>query len=369
MNTRQKKVGIAFQGGGFAGGAIATGAVTYLVEHGDFRKNRLHAFSGTSSGALVASLCWGHLLQDNIDALPRALKAQWTELAYGTVPDAQTAELLELADSVAELNPVYQTWSQTAVVPYLRQTYQDWVLRHINVDEFRRLRDARDADEIPKLRIGATDILHGRPKIFTEKDFSLDVLSATGSLDDLIGITDIKAGSKHEKFIDGAWATNPPLTTLLDCDVEELWLIEVFPRHWDAAPRTPMESKSRRDELWQCALIFQELYFIRKVNEWIKNKTFARGHKYRHITIRRMKQSQSDLLIGSIYVNDPSFMAKMMDFGYRNAATLFEREPPESSPFANCAQLETPLGLFARNANTVNQWYASSLGTRAGLTF
>ncbi len=344
---QKTKVGLAFQGGGFAGGAVATGAVTFLVDHGYFEKYQVNAFSGTSSGALVASLCWGQTLRHDLQALPRALKAQWTDLAYGTVPDAQTAELLQLADSVAELNPFYQSWSKQAVVPFLRETYQAWVRKHIAIADFQKLRDAQKP-RIPKLRIGATDILHGEPKVFTEEQFSLAVLSATGSLDDVIGITDIKDGSRDEKYIDGGWATNPPLTTLLDCDVEEIWLIEVFPRHWPAAPRSPLESKSRRDELWQCALIFQELHFIEKVNQWVRDKTLSPGHKYREIKVRRMKQNQSDLMIGAVFVNDPGFIARMMDFGYKNAATLFDKAPRDTSPFSSDTRFINPLGWAAR---------------------
>ncbi len=358
---RKTKVGLAFQGGGFAGGAVATGAVTFLVEKGYFKKYDIHAFSGTSSGALVASICWGHMLQNDITSIPKALKAQWTDLAYGTVPDAQTAELLEMVDSVAELNPWYQGWSKNAVVPYLRQTYKAWVQRHIEIKEYQDLWKSQKP-QVPKLRIGATDILHGKPKVFTEEAFSLGVLTATGSLEDTIGITDIKDGSKTEHYIDGGWAVNPPLKALLHCGVEEIWLIEVFPHNWTLKPRSPLESKSRRDELWQSALIFQELHFIKKVNEWCKDEAWARRHHYRKIKVRRINRGQDDLMIGSVFVNDPQFIAQMMDYGYRYAATLFGRPPEETSPFSAEAQVQTPLGCISRSASLLNKSVTSALG-------
>ena len=236
---------------------LATGAVTYLVDQGDLQKHTIQALSGTSSGALVATLCWGHMLEQDIDGIPSALKAQWTDLAYGTIPDAPTAAMLELGSSVAELNPFYQCWRRNAVVPFLRQIYKDWILRHIDIDKLRtQFRSPRKPKKVPMLRLGATDILHARPKILHEEDLCLDVLCATGSLDDAIGITDIQVGPAHEEYIDGARSTNPPLTTLIDCQVDDIWLIEAFPHRWQSAPRTPMESKSRKDELWQCALIW-----------------------------------------------------------------------------------------------------------------
>jgi predicted acylesterase/phospholipase RssA len=357
------KVGIAFQGGGFAGGAIATGAVTYLITEGYFDDYDIHAFSGTSSGALVASVCWGHMLErkkEAIRAIPEALKAQWKDLAFGTVPNAQTAEMYELTDSVCGLNPLYQFWSRNTVVPCFRQMYQDWVQRHIKIEHYQKLW-SQHPHLAPKLRIGATDILHGTPKVFREKAFSLEVLTATGSLEDTIGITEVKNGSKLEDYIDGGWAVNPPLKTLLDCDVDEIWLIEVFPHSWSSKPRSPMEGKSRRDELWQYALLLQELDFIEKVNEWCKDQAWANQHGYRNIKVRRIK-TQPDLMIGSVFVNEPAFIAQMMDFGYRNAATLFGKAIPKTSPFSNEAQLETPLTWMTRHANTLSQWYASSFG-------
>lgn len=67
-------------------------------------------------------------------------------------------------------------------------------------------------------------------------------------------------------------------------------------------------------------------------------------------------------MVGSIFVNAPGFLAKMMDFGYRNAATLFGKEAPEDSPFAEAARLETPLGILSRAWGEVSRQYANTVG-------
>ena len=89
-----KKVGIAFQGGGFAGGALAAGVIKRLVEEGAFEEFDIDVFSGTSSGALVAAVCWGHKLQNKIEELPEVLRRQWMHFAVGSIPTTEWAQAL-----------------------------------------------------------------------------------------------------------------------------------------------------------------------------------------------------------------------------------------------------------------------------------
>ena len=71
MMVAKKRVALAFQGGGFPAGAVGAGVVTYLVEKGAFQTYDIDVFSGTSAGALVASVCWGHKLRGTITEAPR----------------------------------------------------------------------------------------------------------------------------------------------------------------------------------------------------------------------------------------------------------------------------------------------------------
>ena len=81
--TEKRRVGIAFQGGGFPAGALGAGVVKYLVEKGAFDEYDIDVFSGTSAGALVASVCWGQKLKGAMQEAPEILEKQWMHFAWG----------------------------------------------------------------------------------------------------------------------------------------------------------------------------------------------------------------------------------------------------------------------------------------------
>ncbi|HEX6292123.1 MAG TPA: patatin-like phospholipase family protein [Herpetosiphonaceae bacterium] len=316
------RVGIAFQGGGFPAGAIGAGVVRYLVERGAFRTYDVAVLSGTSAGALVATVCWGHLLKDTIEDAPQTLEKQWMHFALGVIPDPGVAQLSQLVDSLGRMNPVYRYYADNMLVPFMRYLLKDWILRYIPVDELIAIRD--QAARVPGLALGAADVLHGTIKVFTERDFCLEAILSSGSLDEINGITTIAAGPNKGTYCDGAWGTNPPITPLLDYGIDELWYVEVFPKERREVPRTPADRKDRKDELWQNSLVEHELYHIEKVNEWLRAGRLRNDdHKYRLITVKRMPMTL-DLPVGAAYVNSPTFIQEMMAYGYEHAAIFLD---------------------------------------------
>ena len=317
---RKARIALAFQGGGFPAGAVAAGAVRRLVEGGAFVDYDFRAFSGTSAGALVAAACWGHTLKGTLAELPDILKRQWLHFAWGMVPNAGVARTEQLLDSLGRLNPLYDAYSANIVQPFLRYLMKEWILAYIPVEELRSLRDR--AERVPGLLLGAADVLTGDIKVFTERDFSLDALLASGSLDEVNGLTRIEDGPNHGVYCDGAWGTNPPLVPLLDYDVDEIWLVQHFPKRREAIPLSPAERRDRKDELWQNALVEHELHFIGKVNEWLASGRLSNDDgKYRPVTVKTMPMLK-DLPSGSAFVNSPAFIEEMMDYGHEHAAVF-----------------------------------------------
>jgi NTE family protein len=238
--------------------------------------------------------------------------------AWGLVPDARAAQMAQLLESLARMNPLYQIYSENMLVPLLRHLMKEWILAYIPVTELIALRDK--ASHVPGLALGAADVLRGEVKVFTEKDFCLEAILASGSLDEVNGITTIEEGLNKGIYCDGAWGTNPPLTPLIDYGIDELWLVEVFPKERKSLPGTPAERKDRKDELWQTSLVEHELYHINKVNEWLASGRLTNDDgKYRHITVKKMPM-WLDLPAGAAFVNSPSFIEGMMAYGYEQAA-------------------------------------------------
>jgi NTE family protein len=326
----KKRVALAFQGGGFPAGALGAGVVRYLVEKGAFSFHDIDVFSGTSAGAMVASVCWAQKLKGRIEDAPETLERQWLHFAWGFVPNARVAQMLQLAGTIGQMNPMYRYVSEGMVIPFMRQLMKDWVLTYIPVEELIELRDA--SSEVPGLALGAAEVLKGKITVFSEKDFCLEAILASGSLDEVNGLTSIESGPHKGVYCDGAWGTNPPITPLIDYGIDELWLVTVFPRERRNVPRTPDERKDRKDELWQNSLVEHELEDIERVNRWIDSGRLNNEDKrYRSIKVRRMRMER-DLPAGAALVNSESFIREMMDYGYRQARDLWE--PPAAQQIA-----------------------------------
>ncbi|MDH3287017.1 MAG: patatin-like phospholipase family protein [Betaproteobacteria bacterium] len=317
----KKRVALAFQGGGFPAGALGAGVVKYLVEKGAFDHHDIDVFSGTSAGALVASVCWGHKLRGRIEDAPEVLEKQWMHFASGLVPNAKVAQMAQLMGVIGQMNPMYRYASEHVVVPLMRQLMKDWVLTYIPVDELIELRDK--SMRAPGLALGAAEVLKGEVKVFTEKDLCLEAILASGSLDEVNGITVIEEGPNKGIYCDGAWGTNPPINCLIDYGVDEIWLVEVFPKIREKVPETPGERKDRKDELWQNSLVEHELDDIDRLNRWLESgRLNNEDRKYRHIDVRKMPMTL-DLPAGAALVNSASFIRQMIDYGYDQAKSLW----------------------------------------------
>lgn len=336
-SQKKRRVAIAFQGGVFPAGAMHAGVVKYLVEAGAFDDPEydIDAFSGTSAGALVASVCWGHKMRGTMKQAPEVLEDQWLQFAFALVPTPFVARTLMLADELWRLNPLYDLAAQKVRVPATRWLMKKWVMQYVRPDELVAIRDGLDPDQVPVLALGAANVLTGEPTVFSENDFRLETVLASGSLEEVNGVTTISAGRHAGTYCDGAWGTNPPISFLLDKSarkkVDVLWIIEFWPKVRSEAPKTHLDRKDRKDELWQNSLVEHEIAEIERVNRWLDDGTIAKGGRYRHIEIKRMPMTLP-LEKGATFVNTPSFIRKMMAYGYASARSLYSAKKKRSRP-------------------------------------
>jgi predicted acylesterase/phospholipase RssA len=342
----KRRVGIAVQGGVTAAGSFAAGAIKGLVDGKTFETYDVVVFSGTSSGALIASLCWGYLMEGRIHDAPAALRKLWLDIGYGTVPDAAWAAQLVIADEFARLNPVYDTVAQQIRVPIVRSMMQDWVRRNLDFEKWPKAfaQIKSENREPPGLLLGATDILEGEIKVFRipeledsgAEKFRLDIVLASGSLDETNGLTVIKEGPEEGIYLDGAWAINPPISDMIDFGVDEIWLIQVFPQQRASIPATPAERKDRKEELWQNSLIGHQRKMIEFVNKWLSalNDGISKNHK-EHQGFRLIEfhviPMERDLTWSAKIVNAPSFIEGMIDYGYHQAHHFIEKKRPQKA--------------------------------------
>lgn len=396
------RVGIAFQGGSFLAGAVDTGVVRAFVRNGVFKTYNVCAFSGTSAGALVAAVCWSSALKGRIADADTDLENLWLHNALGTIPSQEWGDFWKGFDKAARQNPLYDCAAQSIRTPWLHAKFKEWVQTYIDtkaaVRRLYALYSRKNDKSWPRLALGSADVLEGELVTFSDQDFidevkrrhssdgpisdhaieagaqlMLDALMASGSLDEINGTTTIEGGVHQGTYLDGAWGQNPPIDAMIEFGVDEIWIIEIFPKFRQRVPKTLGERDDRKEELWQNSMVEQQVHMIRRVNEWLESGRLFRDYRdyakhlappdfeetdtpegrdktqqeydervkqpaekhvkpvteaefksYRHIEVRRMPMTL-DFTPGARLVNSESFLRDKIDYGYENALHFLNR--------------------------------------------
>jgi hypothetical protein len=201
------KIGLAFQGGSFLAGAIATGVVAGLVEKRAFDKYDISAFSGTSAGALAAAVCWRNALegvgktsmQERMEKAHRELQEQWLHNANGMVPNQTAGDFMKMLDHLWSSNPLYFWWKDKVSVKWLHGEFEKWVDLYVKPEASIRLlfeqyvqpgdpqaaldpdaawrRYCQD-DKRPHLVVGATRVVDSENVHITDEDFFSELVEA-----------------------------------------------------------------------------------------------------------------------------------------------------------------------------------------------
>ncbi|HTH17756.1 MAG TPA: patatin-like phospholipase family protein [Magnetospirillum sp.] len=206
----QKPLAVALQGGGTYG-AFAWGVLDRLLEEADFDPV---AFSGSSAGAVNATLtAWG-LLIGGRDEARRVLRRFWeavgqmSRLSPMRLPGAHLQfDLLTRVASPYQLNPLN--------INPMRDLLAETI-------DFERLQQ-----ECPRaLFIAATDVESGDLRIFRESEVSVDVLMASTCIPYLHHAVEME-GRQHW---DGGFSANPPvLPMVLETNCRSVLVVKLTP--------------------------------------------------------------------------------------------------------------------------------------------
>ena len=134
------------------------------------------------------------------------------------------------------------------------------------------------------LLVGAVDVLSGQFNVFKNDEVSAEALLASAAIPTLFRA--VKIGDKV--YWDGLFSQNPPVRELTETSPDEIWVIQINPTHRPKEPTSIEEIRDRRNELAGNLSLEQETYFIRKINEFVSNKSFS-NDKYKHIEVRRIR--------------------------------------------------------------------------------
>jgi NTE family protein len=306
------RIAIACQGGGSHTAFTAGVLKKLLKEKAEGKRDyEIAALSGTSGGSICALLVWYGLLMNDIDKAVSLLDSFWRDNSTNSPWDRFVNDwLLKTNRLFANIG------GAPAVSPYF---YPSWGLdlfrsmleKHV---DFGRLDELVKASS-PLLLIGAANVLSGEFKAFSSRRdrITVDMILASAAIPNLFRAARVNG----DVYWDGLFSQNPPVRELPHVKPEEIWVIAINPQTRKAEPKSVPEIADRRNELAGNLSLYQEIQFIEKMNEWVKEGALSR-RKHEPVKIRWI-QMLRELDVESKLNREPSFIQGMMAYGEEQA--------------------------------------------------
>jgi NTE family protein len=303
-NTNRKRVAVACQGGGshtaFTAGVLQ-GLIGGLPDDAE-----VVALSGTSGGAICATLAWDGLLRGDPKRASDRLRIFWETMSARELWDQITNQavmgIMGLRDLMVlpEMSPYHlPTWGEDR----FRQILEDFF-------DFDELRELAGRPGAPGLQIGAVEVLSGHFEIFTGRELCVECLLASAAVPELFRAVTVP---HRGLYWDGLFSQNPPIHDLMIHGIDELWVVQINPSTCARVPTQPHEILDRRNELAGNLSMVQELAFIEAINRALARGAIA-DPKYRPIQISRIALDR-DLGYRSKLDRRPEFIAELMEYG------------------------------------------------------
>jgi NTE family protein len=322
-----RKIAIACQGGG-SHAAFAAGVLVELLSPessatGAPGKERREDFeivglSGTSGGAMCAALAWRSLAERQGQASEGAIKRLlgfWRDLEVHDLVDALAnfwAVSLARSPLTVEVSPYLY---EPAAEPRLRELLRT----HLDLESFPPHHPGRS--QLPRLFIGATDVLNGDRVIFPGASLTYDDLIASAAVPPLFRAVP----ADGRLYWDGLFATNPPVREFTDHapKPDEIWVIQINPQRRHKEPRSMRDIIDRRNELAGNLSLSQELYFVHKINEILASHP-SLGEQFQPIVVRVVQLHDERLDYPSKLDRTSGFIEYLLDAGRKCAGRFFE---------------------------------------------
>ncbi len=340
-----KKIAIACQGGG-SHTAFTAGVLISLLKNRVHTENQVVGLSGTSGGAICATLAWEDILRgshfpgekleafwkDNATESPLEWWFNQAAMALTRLSDHNMLPEFKLSPYhyglqwARELSRAFMPWTQEFC------DFEGLLNRHIDFEQLDVLKKSLGL-KAPALLIGAADVLTGRFRIFNSRDekIAIKMLLASAAIPSLFKAVDYQGHS----YWDGLFSDNPPVDELIHHKSigkgnapKELWVIQVNPDTCTRLPTTYEQIEDRRNEMIGNLSLMQNLKHVRRVNNWIQNKNkataFAPGYvgNLQHVDIFIITMSDGfqiknqDRLRSSSKLNrDALFLKELIEHG------------------------------------------------------
>jgi NTE family protein len=309
-------VAIACQGGG-SHTAFTAGVLQHLLLNLPSSVD-IVALSGTSGGAMCATLAWDGLLhrdaQRGVDQLDRFWQAMAASEPWDQVLNHTVQSLVHLRNHM-----VLPEVSPYAFPPYGQQKLAEILHGQLDFEELRTLASRPDA---PALQIGAVEVRTGHFEVFGGHELCVECLLASAAIPDLFPAVTVPGKGV---YWDGLFSQNPPIHDLTDYSINELWVIQINPSTCAKVPTETHEILDRRNELAGNISLEQEIGIVEMVNRLLAKGKLV-DPKYHPISVGRIAL-EDDLVYASKLDRRPAFLNNLMAHGQAKARWfLKERE-------------------------------------------
>jgi NTE family protein len=279
MGSKQRRrVAIACQGGGshtaFTAGVLQ-GILSDIPEDVE-----IVALSGTSGGALCATLAWDGLVRGDAKRGEQQLQAFWESMSASEPWDQIANQALLGIYAMHDLMVLPQV-SPYQLPPWGEDYFRSILLNYFDFEELRELAKKPGA---PALKIGAVEVLSGHFDLFSGEELSVECLLASAAIPELFRAVTVPG---RGVYWDGLFSQNPPIHNLVKHRIDELWVIQINSTTCARVPTKTHEIVDRRNALSGNLSMEQELGFIRSINRAIARGEF-RDTSYRPIRISRI---------------------------------------------------------------------------------
>ena len=318
----RKRVAIACQGGGshtaFTAGVLQ-GLLADMPEDAE-----VVALTGTSGGAICATLAWDGLLRGDPGAAVRRLQSFWRAMAATEIWDQLANHSLMSVMTLRDLMVLPEV-SPYHVPPWGEDYFRSVLNEYFDFDELRVLARRPGA---PILQIGAVEVLSGHFEIFRGEDLRVECLLASAAIPELFRAVNVP---NRGVYWDGLFSQNPPIHDLIEHQIDELWIIQI---NASTCPRVPTETHEildRRNELSGNLSMEQELSFIKMLNRAIARGSLA-DPRFRPIRVSRIALDR-DLNYRSKLDRRSELLEELREFG-RTRVRWFLKEREAASQAA-----------------------------------
>jgi len=310
-----KPVNLALQGGG-AHGAFTWGVLDRLFAD---ERLRVEALSGTSAGAMNATVAAQGYHQDGRAGARRALDAFWQAIARAGRASPLRRSPFDMATGTWSLDhsPAFM-W-----LDLLQRLASPYDLNPLGLNPLREvLEEAVDFAAVRactelKLFVAATNVETGRARVFTREEMTADAVMASAALPFVFHAVEV-AG---QYYWDGGYVGNPVLFPFYEhCTAEDIVIVQINPIYRPGVPKSAREIMSRVNEITFNSALMKELRAFHLITEMLEHHEIPEANRRAlHIHMIEARKKMRPLGASSKLNTEWAFLQHLRDIG-REAA-------------------------------------------------